>query len=71
MPAAVLVDIGAAPFGYSLPGYYEREFGYFLIMYETYIKREMDRATQYSYWMGAAFGMTAGAVLGVMVGLLW
>jgi ElaB/YqjD/DUF883 family membrane-anchored ribosome-binding protein len=34
---------------------------------EKYLKRTIDDA----YWMGAAIGMAAGAVLGVMVGLIW
>jgi hypothetical protein len=32
-----------------------------------YLKRAIDDA----YWMGAAFGMAAGAGLGVVVGLIW
>jgi hypothetical protein len=41
-----------------------------LAMYETYIKRHVEEATQHAYWMGAAFGITTGAVLGIMVGLI-
>ena len=40
-------------------------------MYEAMIKRQLKQATDYAYWMGAAFGMMTGAALGVMVGLLW
>lgn len=29
------------------------------------------QATDYAYWMGMAIGMTAGAGLGVVVGLVW
>lgn len=40
-------------------------------MHEAMIQRHLKQATDYAYWMGAAFGMVTGAVLGVMVGLLW
>ncbi|MFT6286273.1 MAG: hypothetical protein ACJA09_001019 [Alcanivorax sp.] len=40
-------------------------------MYEMFIKRQVEHATHHAYWMGAAVGMSAGAVLGVMVGLVW
>lgn len=40
-----------------------------LPMHEEYIKRHVEQATQHAYWMGAAFGITVGAVLGLVVGL--
>jgi hypothetical protein len=34
-------------------------------------RKHLKRALDDAYWMGAAIGMTAGASLGVMVGLIW
>ncbi|MCB1732024.1 MAG: hypothetical protein KDI21_16250 [Halieaceae bacterium] len=34
-------------------------------------RRHWQQATDYTYWMGMAIGMLAGAGLGVMVGLAW
>ena len=40
-------------------------------MYESMIKKHYQQALDYTYWMGMAIGMIAGASLGVLVGLVW
>ena len=40
-------------------------------MYEEMIKKHYKQALDYTYWMGMAIGMVAGASLGVMVGLVY
>ena len=34
-------------------------------------KKHLNRAIDDAYWLGAAFGMMAGACLGVIVGLVY